>query len=441
MENAYIIKGGKPLKGDVQLSGAKNVALKTIIASLLFEGDVVLKNVPRINDVTELLHLIKKLGGKVNFTDTNTLVLNADNLKSNKVDMLHGSKIRTSFMMFAPLLYKFKKAYIPNPGGCRLGARSIDRVIDGMTALGITTAYDSSTGYYYSEMKSLPHGFYRFQKPSHTGTELLIMIGLLSNEEIVIENAALEPEIDDLIQMLNEGGADIKRDGEKIMVKKNHVLKQTKPYQIMTDRNEAMTYAVAGIATKGDVTVIGIERYLLDGFIEKLVEAGGGYDQRDALHHRFYYKGPLKSVSIVTGPYPGFMTDWQPLWAVLMTQSQGETDIHERVFENRFSFVDELKKLGANIKFINIPVSNPSEFYFFNYKVGQQYHQAIRIYGSQALHNGVMQIADMRAGATLAIAALMTEGESVIHGASNVERGYEDFVGKVKKLGGTIRKI
>ncbi len=441
MENAYIIQGGKPLKGTVQLSGAKNVALKALIASLLFEGDVTLQNVPRINDVTELIHLINKLGAKAVFTDKNTVVINSSTLNSNRVDLLHGSKIRTSFMMFAPLLFKFKEAFIPNPGGCRLGARPIDRIIDGMRTLGVEVNYDSTTGYYHAQMKTPVKGTYTFAKPSHTGTELLILIGLLSENQIVIHGAAMEPEIDDLIKFLNEGGAKIVRDKTTITVNGIKSLNQSKPYSIMPDRIEAMTYAVLGVLTKGDITISSISTDTIQAFIDFLKNSGAGVEQTENNGWRFYNKGPLKHQNIITGPYPEFLTDWQPLAAILMTQAEGESLIHERIFENRFGYVSELRKLGAVIEYVDVPVENPADFYHFNYDASHKNPQAIKVTGPQTYHNGVVTISDIRAGVTLVIAALLAPGESIVHGASMTERGYEDVVGKVRKLGGNIKKI
>jgi UDP-N-acetylglucosamine 1-carboxyvinyltransferase len=174
MADSYLIKGGKPLKGEIILSGAKNVALKTIIAALMFKGDVILKNIPRINDVLDLIELIKSLGVKADFIEKNTLKINSNNLKNNRVELQYGSKIRVSFMLFAPLLSRFGECFVPNPGGCRIGARPIDRIVKGLVALGIKVDYDPDTGYYHAKISKKPDGKYRFEKPSHTGTELLM---------------------------------------------------------------------------------------------------------------------------------------------------------------------------------------------------------------------------------------------------------------------------
>ncbi len=439
MEDAYIIKGGQPLTGAVQLSGAKNIALKVLIAALLFEGKVVLNNIPRIDDIQELIHLLKLLGAEVTFEE-NTVTIDPSYVKENKVDLLHASKIRVSFLLFAPLLYRFQQAQIPNPGGCRLGARSIDRVIEGLKALGITVSYDSSTGYYDSSMPEKPRGEYTFPKPSHTGTELMILMSVFGDQVIKINNTAQEPEIDDLINLLNEGGARIMRKGKDIEITGVDKLVQKKPYTIASDRVEAITYAVAGIATKGEVTISSIEDHYIKTFVETIQKAGAGADKVSEGTWKFYYNS-LHAMTVETEPHPGFLTDWQPLMAILMTQAQGKSVIHERIFENRFSYVEELRRLGAHIEYIDFPVDDPQSHYHFNYDPNKEYLQTIQITGPQKLHGGVMTVSDLRAGATLAIAALMGKGDSYIKGIHHLERGYEDFVEKVTKLGGEIRKL
>jgi len=441
-EDAYLIEGGKTLKGKVRLSGAKNVALKTIIAALLFKGPVYLKNIPRIRDVDELLFLIANIGGKAKFVDKNTLLIDGQNIYSSRLNFLFAAKVRVSFMFFAPLLYKFKKAFIPNPGGCRLGARSIDRVIEGMRVLGITVEYDSTTGYYQATLVHPVKGTIEFSKPTHTGTELIIMISVLGNNKVTIKNAALEPEIDDLINFFNQAGANISRSGNKVEIIGVKTLRQKSPYTISSDRNEAVTFISLALSTQGEIIVGDIPEVSIKAFIEKIKQAKGTVEQ--ILNGQWLFRAPstgLQSVSIETAPHPGFMTDWQPLWAVLMTQARGQAVIHERLFENRFSYVDELNKLGADISYLDLDIADPKDYYLFNYDSSKKYRQAIAITGPQRLHSGVLNIADLRAGATLAIAALMAPGESIVSGVSILERGYENFVEKVRRLGGNIKKI
>ncbi|MBI2051281.1 UDP-N-acetylglucosamine 1-carboxyvinyltransferase [Candidatus Roizmanbacteria bacterium] len=441
MEDVFIIRGGKPLKGEVLLSGAKNVALKTIIAALLFDSKVVLKNIPRISDVFELVHLIKKLGVWAEFIDQNTLEIDNSALQNNKVDLLHASKIRASFLLFAPLLHRVGECFIPNPGGCRIGERPINRIIDGMKELGISVEYDSNTGYYFAKMKDGPKRGYSFPKSTHTGTELLILLSVFGRGKILLENAAQEPEIDELIEFLNQAGARIERHGRKIAISGVKKLVQVKPYKIHSDRNEAITFAALGVASKGDVVIKPIAPELINAFITKTKETGSGVEIISRGAVRFFYKSKIKPVDVETSIHPGFMTDWQPNWAVLMTQSTGDALIHEKVFENRFSYVKELRKLGAKIKFVNREVENPSEFYFFNHSERKRYQQAIKIHGGYPLHGGALRIADLRAGASLVLAALIAKGVSVVIGASILERGYEEVVNKILRLGGDIKKI
>ncbi|NTU73489.1 UDP-N-acetylglucosamine 1-carboxyvinyltransferase [Candidatus Roizmanbacteria bacterium] len=441
MEDAYIVKGGSVLKGEVTLSGAKNVSLKMIIAALLFEQEVILSHVPRINDVMELIELIKSLGGTAHFIEKNTLAVDGRNMNANKVDLLHSAKTRVSFMLFAPLLYKHKECFVPNPGGCRIGARPVDRVIEGMKALGVSIEYDSETGYYHAELKDSINGEYTFVKPSHTGTELLIMLSMIGSGMVTIHNAALEPEVDELITFLNESGGSIHRKGTDIIINGVASLKQTKPFTIISDRNEAATYVTTALATGGDIVIKGLPYSLFSTFIQAITEAGALVKKIDDMTYHFSAPYGLKAVSVETEPHPGFMTDWQQCWAILMTQAEGESIIHERIFEDRFQYVEELKKLGAKIQYVDVLVENPTEFYHFSFDPTHSYRHAVKIHGPQRLHNGVLTISDLRAGATLVTAALIAKGESVVNGASIVERGYEDFVEKLSLLGARIRKV
>src|SRR3989338_6572754 len=441
MTDSYIIKGGKPLKGEVILSGAKNVALKTIIAALMFKGNVILKNIPKINDVLDLIELIKSLGATARFMEKNTLIINGDSLKNNKVELQYGSKIRVSFMLIAPLLNRFGECFVPNPGGCRIGARPIDRIIKGLVALGVKINYDTETGYYHAKIVNKPKGNYRFEKPSHTGTELLMLIGLMTDEEVEIDNVANEPEIDDLILYLNSAGANITEEKNKITISKSPELKQKEAFSIMSDRNELVTYATLAVASRGDVIISPIDENLISSFLEIMKEAGAGIEEISNYKYIFFYKGEINPINIETSPHPGFMTDWQPSWAILMLKANGSSIIHERVFENRFSYVEELKKLGAKIDFVDIKIENPEFFYHFNFEKEREYKQTIKIQGKEELHNAILNISDLRAGAALACAALLADGESIVNGASILERGYEDFVEKVKKLGGEIKKV
>ena len=443
MEDAYVINGGNKLSGEVQISGAKNIALKTIIAALLFEGTVILENIPRIGDVNELINLIRSIGGKAQFIDINKLQIEGGKFDKNRLDFIFASKVRVSFLFFAPFLIKFNSAEIPNPGGCRLGARSIDRTVTAMKDLSVQIDYDSTTGYYFAKKTTEISGIVKFNKSTHTGTELMIMLAVIGDGQVIIENAAMEPEIDDLINFFNLAGAKIIRNGSTIHITGVKSLSQKKPYQISFDRNEVATYISLALATKGSLLISNIEKHYIHALIESIQKMGGSVEEKTNKSWKISYpaSGKLKAINIETSPYPGFMTDWQPPLAILLTQACGESIIHERLFENRFSYVEELKKLGAQIDFVDIKIKNPHQFYHFNYEEGKKYQQAISIIGPQKLHGGVLTVSDLRAGATLAIAGLVAKGESVINNISVLERGYERFVEKIQKLGGNIKKI
>lgn len=445
-ENAFIVQGGKPLKGEIQLSGAKNVALKVLIAALLLDKPVTFKNIPRLSDIDEQLHLMKKLGAGAEFTDAHEVVVDGGSLSMYEVDLLHGSKIRTSFMLFAPLLYKFGKAIIPNPGGCRLGARPIDRHIKLLEAFGVNISYDSSTGYYNATVQGsrMKGTTYVFEKPSHTGTELGLMIAAIAEGQSVIKNAAQEPEVDDMIRFLNESGARVHRSGNDIVIDGVEKLAHpTGEFTIMCDRLNAAAFGVFAVATKGDILVKGLDAKYVSDFTEKLLEAGGGFEVKDN-GLRFYYKGPLTHTDITTVPHPGFNTDTQGPWAILMTQAEGISSIHETVFENRFGYVEELRKLGAHIEFYQPELDNPRDIYQFGISSDEELRglqQAIRITGPTTLHNGALVASDIRAGASLVIAACVAEGESVIHGASHIDRGYEHIEDQLSTLGADIKRV
>lgn len=445
-ENAFIVRGGKPLKGEISLSGAKNVALKVLIAALLLDKPVTFKNIPHLSDIDEQLHLMTKLGAKAAFIDEHDVSVDGGSLSMYEVDLLHGSKIRTSFMLFAPLLYKFGKAIIPNPGGCRLGARPIDRHIRLLEAFGVNISYDSSTGYYNAFLQGsrLKGTTYSFEKPSHTGTELGLMIAAVADGQSIIKNAAQEPEVDDMIRFLNESGARVRRSGKDIIIDGvEKLVHPTGTFTIMCDRLNAAAFGVFAVATKGDIMVKGLDAKYVTDFTEKLIEAGGGFEA-EGENLRFFYKGPLTHTDITTIPHPGFNTDTQGPWAILMTQAEGVSTIHETVFENRFGYVEELRKLGAQIEFFQPELNDAREVYQFNISSKdelRELQQAIRITGPTKLHNGALIASDIRAGASLVIAACVAEGESVIHGASHIDRGYEHIEDQLSALGADIKRV
>ncbi|MBI4066309.1 UDP-N-acetylglucosamine 1-carboxyvinyltransferase [Candidatus Gottesmanbacteria bacterium] len=440
--DTFIITGGKPLRGEVKLRGAKNVALKLMVASLLTDEPLVIHNVPEIRDVAIMLEVLASLGTKVDRKGS-TLTIHNGHARQFQVPLDIGARLRTSSMVVGPLLARYGKAMIPNPGGCRIGARPIDRHIAGVRSLGAVIEYHSEDGYFYA---TSPEGLrgtsYEFTKNSHTGTETMILAAVLAQGTTVIKGAAEEVEVDELIALLGHMGARIRRSaGREITIEGVNLLHGSE-YTITPDRNEEVTFAIAAAVTGGDVTVIGSQRQHLGSFLSAFDAAGGVYEELDETHTR-YSRGPiLRAVDVATAPHPGFMTDWQAPWAVLMTQATGLATIHETVFENRFGYVEELVKMGAQIEPIEPEVADPEKLYNFNWedhKPGDIH--AVRIHGPTKLHNAILMMSDLRAGATLVLAALAAEGESVLHGVEQIDRGYEKIEERLRALGAQIERV
>ena len=433
----FVITGGRPLKGTVTVGGAKNVAMKAVVAGLLTNETLTVANIPLISSVLGTAKIVEPLGVEVKRID-HTLTISAKNIHKYKVPLELGGLYRTATMVMGPMLARFGKAIVPNPGGCRLGKRPVDWHIQALIQMGAKISYKD--GYFYGEANGLHGATIKFPKNSHTGTETVILAAVLATGTTVIENAAAEPEIDNLILLLKHMGAVIERQGRTITIHDVKKLGGTK-FTIMPDRNEVVTYAIAAIATDGDVVIHGTERENLKSFLTALDQVGGGWEAMDQTTTRFFSQGVLKPTDIVTSFYPGFMTDWQAPWAVLATQAQGASSIHETVFESRFSYVAELRKMGAKIDFFDPEVKDPEKFYNFKWADRiEDYHQGIKIFGPRPLHEAVVEITDLRAGATLVVAALVARGKSVLLGVEHIDRGYEKFDEQLRQLGAKITR-
>lgn len=434
--DTFIIKGGKPLQGEVAISGAKNVALKILIASLLTDEEIVIDNVPHLSDVTALFDVLKELGVRGTF-EGHTVKIKNGNVTNPEVSLDAGARLRTSSMVLGPLLARYGKANVPDPGGCRIGARPIDRHIEGLRKMGANIIYNSDDGFFHATAKKLHGATVTFPKNTHTGTETIILAAVLAEGQTVIENAAAEIEVDDLIACLNEMGAKVKRIKPRTVVIDGVKKLRGVRYAIMPDRNEEVTFAIAAAITSGTIIVQNSQLMPLQSFLDMFSDAGGVYKKID--EHRTQYSGNrLKPTDVVTSPYPGFMTDWQAPWAVLMTQAHGVSTTHETVFESRFAYVLELRKMGASIDFFTPNVNEPEALYNFNWEDRAQDYQAIRISGPTKLHNAVLRADDIRAGASLVLAALCANGESYVHSAEKIDRGYEKIEDRLQKLGADI---
>lgn len=436
---SYIIKGGNHLQGTIRISGSKNVVTKAVIAACLTSEPVTLKNVPEISDIDALLDVIESIGGTVE-RQNGQVTITVDQIKNHTISLAEGARVRTSSMFIAPLLLRTGNAVVPNPEGCRLGARPIERHIEGLEKMGATIEYKSEDGYYHATTDGLKGTTYRFEKNTHTGTETLIMASTLAKGTTIIENAAEEHEIDDLISLLNSMGAKIKRiEGRKIEITGVEQLHGT-TYEIVSDGNELVTFAVLSILTGGNILLENANLDNVGEFLSELSKAGASYEIIDG-KVRFFAQDGLNPTDVVTNPEPGFKTDWQGPWAILMTQARGFSTIHETIYENRFGYVSELRKMGAKIDFFNPEVTDPQSLYNFNYDPQVSYKQAIKIDGPKNLHNAVLTVSDLRAGATVVIASLIAKGESVIYGIEHIERGYEKFVDRLSQVGADIKEV
>lgn len=437
--NKFLITGGKPLKGEVKLCGAKNSGFKLMIAALYADFPSTIHNFSKIGDIYTTAEIIQELGGKVAFGENHQLEVTAKNLQKQEFSAKAGELSRASTYFIGPLLHRFGRAVLPIPGGCKIGRRPVDRHLDGIRALGgkITTSQD----HYVITAKELHGTNFRFNKNTHGGTDIMLIAAAMAKGKTVLENAAQEPEVDDLIAFLNLMGAKICRTEPRTIVIEGVRELKGADFNVMSDRNEAVTFACLALATHGDVLVQYAQEKYLTAFLEKVKEIGGGVEiDRNGI--RFYYKKPLAATNVVTRPYPGFMTDWMSLWGVLMTQANGESIIHETIFENRFAFVEALRKMGAKIELFNPEVKDPGLFYEFNLEDDKpEYFHAARFFGPVGLKAINQEITDLRAGACLILASLIAQGQSELTGIERVDRGYENLDSRLRSLGAAIKRI
>lgn len=435
----FLIEGNYPLFGKVKIRGAKNASFKLMIASLLTKQESLISNVPQIIDTSETKEIIENLGGKVKREGPHLLRISPFSLSSFIIPSLADQKSRASLLFIGPLLSRFGQAILPVPGGDKIGRRPIDRHLEGLRALGVKIEFKNNS--FLVSASKLKGATYRFPQNTHTGTETLILVATVSAGTTILENAAQEPEVDDLISFLNKMGADIKRIApRRIKIIGGRNLKGAN-HKVMSDRNEAVTFACAALVTKGDILVENARQEHLTAFLEKLKEIGGGYEKRQE-GLRFYYRGPLGATKVTTAAYPGFMTDWQALWTVLMTQAKGESIVQETIFENRFGYVKDLIKMGAKITLFNPQVENPEEFYNFRQKDDKpEYFHAAKIVGTSPLVAREMKVGDIRSGATLTLAALTAKGQSTLSSIEHIDRGYEKLEERLKSLGAKIKRV
>ena len=414
--STIIIQGGRTLQGSIYVSGAKNAVLPIIAAALLTEDPCILYDIPNLADVATINELISLLGVKVKSTGDHEITINAANITETEAPYEYVRKMRASFLVIGPLLARKGQAKMSLPGGCAIGSRPIDLHLKGLEALGaeITIGH----GYIEARTKGLVGARIYLDFPSVGATENLMMAASLAKGTTIIENVAQEPEIVDLANFINSMGGRIRGAGTNIIrvegVSELHGTKHT----VIPDRIEAGSFMVAAVATRSNLLIENVIIDHLKPVVAKLEECGAKIIEEDN-GVRVIATDVIMPVDIKTLPYPGFPTDMQAQMMALMSVAKGTSIISETVFENRFMHVDELKRMGADIKI--------------------EGRNAI-VQGVHSLSGAQVNATDLRAGAALIIAGLVAEGTTEIRSVHHIDRGYEEIVKKLQKVGANIRR-
>lgn len=412
-----VINGGNPLSGEVYISGAKNAAVGIIPAALLAEGPCRIENVPDISDVELLLNIAEKLGAKVEREDSNTVIIDSTSVNSYTASYDMVKSMRASYYLIGALLGRFRKAEVPFPGGCDFGFRPIDQHIKGFEAMGARVEIEHGNVKVYGDKLE---GCQIYLDVVSVGATINLMLAATRAEgTTIIENAAKEPHVVDVANFLNAMGANIKGAGTDIIkVKGVETLQGGITYSIIPDQIEAGTFMIAAAATKGDVIVRNIIPKHMESLTAKLIEMNVNVIE-DEDWIRVTGSDSITKANIKTLPYPGFPTDLHPPTTVLLCQAQGTSTITESVWDSRFQYVDELKRMGARIKVEG---------------------RIAVVEGISKLSGAPVSATDLRAGAAVVIAGLVAEGKTEIYDIKYIDRGYENFVEKLTKLGADITR-
>lgn len=435
---AYKITGGHPIKGEINCLGAKNFATKAMIAALLTDKTTTLTNVPDIGDVHITAEMLSSTGATIQFDNTTaTITIEPQTITTYRVSLPQSGSNRVPILMIGALLNKFGKAEVPLLGGCNIGKRKIDFHFRALQKFGAQV--DETNEAIIASCKGQLKGTHvELEYPSVGATETCLFLSVLAEGTTVISNAAVEPEIGELITMLRSMGAIIFTTPErKIIIDGVKKLSGTR-MKILGDRIDAASWAALACASDGDIVVNGIRPETLNNFLSYYRQVGGGFEFISANSIRFFRQSELKSTVLETDVYPGFSTDWQQPFAILLTQAHGVSVIHETVYEKRFGYLEALKKLGANTQLTTHCLgSTKCRYQSKDYK-----HSAI-ITGPDKLksENYTIDVPDLRAGLAYVIAAAIAEGTTIITGIKNIERGYGNITERAKNLNLNIEKI
>lgn len=419
MAKGFLIKSGNPLSGEVEISGYKNSAGAVLAASLLSEEPSVIDNLPLVSDVLNEIEILRQMGAEIEWLGKRRIKISPAKINPEKIPIDLFEKMRVSVLLVGPLLARFKKCKIPHPGGDRIGLRPISAHLDALKEFGVKTAIGK--GFYSFEVpKKLKGKKIVLKEFSVTATENIMMLASLAEGETKIEIAAAEPQVQDLGNFLKEMGLKIEGVGtHTILIEGKKKLKGAK-FKISPDPLEAGTFLIALALTGGEGRIKNVNPEHLTMFLEKMREIGVNFEikKNEILVKK---SNKLKATKIQVLPYPGFQTDLQPQISILLTQADGKSLIHDPLYENRFQYLHELKKLGADIE-----ITDP--------------HRAL-IFGKKKLIGNKINASDIRSGAALVLAALVAKEESIIEGVEQIDRGYENFDEKLRKLGAKIERV
>ena len=413
----YIIKGGTPLVGEVEIGGAKNAALAILAAAIMTDETVLIDNLPDVNDINVLLEAIQGIGAMVQRVDRHTVKINGSAITDFNIEYDYIKKIRASYYLLGAMLGKYKRAEVALPGGCNIGSRPIDQHLKGFRALGADV--DIEHGKIVAEAEHLRGTHLYFDVVSVGATINVMMAAAMADGLTIMENVAKEPHVVDVANFLNSMGANIRGAGTDVIKIRGVKSLHKTEYSIIPDQIEAGTFMFAAAATKGDVTVLNVIPKHLDATISKLVDIGCEVEEFDDAV-RVVAKNRLRSTQVKTLPYPGYPTDMQPQIGVVLALAQGTSTITESIFENRFKYLDELARMGAVIKVEG---------------------NSATIEGVEKFSGARVSAPDLRAGAALCIAGLATDGITIVDDIVYIQRGYERFEEKLRGLGGIIEKV
>ena len=413
----YIIKGGNPLVGEVEIGGAKNAALAILAAAIMTDETVLIDNLPDVNDINVLLEAIQGIGAMVQRFDRHTVKINGSAITDFNIEYDYIKKIRASYYLLGAMLGKYKRAEVALPGGCNIGSRPIDQHLKGFRALGADV--DIEYGKIVAEAEELKGTHLYFDVVTVGATINVMMAAAMADGLTIMENVAKEPHVVDVANFLNSMGANIRGAGTDVIKIRGVKSLHKTEYSIIPDQIEAGTFMFAAAATKGDVTVLNVIPKHLDATISKLVDIGCEVEEFDDAV-RVVAKNRLRSTQVKTLPYPGYPTDMQPQIGVVLALAQGTSTITESIFENRFKYLDELARMGAVIKVEG---------------------NSATIEGVEKFSGARVSAPDLRAGAALCIAGLATDGITIVDDIVYIQRGYERFEEKLRGLGGIIEKV